>query len=67
MGAVGIRVTKKEEAGTCDPRRPWQLGRPVVDRLFRSISDDKVFPMVAPGAAIEEAFDQEDLDQRGAE
>ena len=25
-------------------------------------SDDKVFPMVAPGAAISEAFSQEDLD-----
>ena len=26
-------------------------------------SNDKVFPMVAPGAAIEDAFDQDDLDE----
>ena len=26
--------------------------------------DDKVFPMVAPGGAIEEAFSQEDLDAK---
>ena len=27
-------------------------------------SDDKVFPMVAPGAAISDAFSQEDLDNK---
>ncbi len=28
--------------------------------------DDKVFPMVSPGAAISEAFDREDLDKKNA-
>ena len=30
-------------------------------------SDDKVWPMVAPGAAISEAFDEKDLDEKEAD
>ncbi len=30
-------------------------------------SDDKVWPMVAPGAPINEAFDEQDLEAKNAE
>ena len=59
MGAVGIRVTTKEEFKEAF-ERALTLDRPVV--LDCQIdSDDKVWPMVAPGAAISEAFSEEDL------
>lgn len=59
MGAKGYRVTKKEEV---EPvlREAIALNIPVVID-FQLESDDKVWPMVAPGAAIEEAFTEEDL------
>ncbi len=59
MGAKGYRVTKKEEV---EPvlREAIELNIPVVID-FQLESDDKVWPMVAPGAAIEEAFTEEDL------
>lgn len=59
MGAVGIRVTKKEEF---EPalRKAMELGRPVVIECVID-KDDKVFPMVPAGAAIQEVFDQDDL------
>ncbi|MCD8014532.1 MAG: biosynthetic-type acetolactate synthase large subunit [Lachnospiraceae bacterium] len=59
LGAVGIRVTKKEEF---EPalEKAIGLGRPVVIDC-QIDSDDKVFPMVAPGAAIDTAFDADDL------
>mgnify|MGYP003277859968 CR=1 FL=1 len=59
MGAEGIRVTKKEEVAPAI-ERAIALQRPVV--LDCEIHcDDKVFPMVPAGAAIEEAFDATDL------
>ncbi|HIQ96341.1 MAG TPA: acetolactate synthase large subunit, partial [Candidatus Limivivens merdigallinarum] len=61
MGAVGIRVTKKEEF---EPalRKAIELNCTVVlDCIIGA--DDKVFPMVPAGAAIEEAFDQNDLQE----
>ena len=59
LGAVGMRVTKISELKET-LEKAIALGRPVVidcqiDR------DDKVFPMVPAGAAIEEVFDQDDL------
>lgn len=59
LGAVGIRVTTKEELKDA-LSKAFTLGRPVlldcqIDR------DDKVFPMVPAGAPIEEVFDQDDL------
>ena len=59
LGAVGMRVTKKSDLKET-LEKALALGRPVVidcqiDR------DDKVFPMVPAGAAIEEVFDQDDL------
>ncbi|NLL93479.1 MAG: biosynthetic-type acetolactate synthase large subunit [Clostridiales bacterium] len=59
MGAVGIRVTKKEEVEDA-LRKAIELNRPVVIDCVID-SDDKVFPMVAPGAPISEAFSEEDL------
>ena len=65
LGAKGIRVTKKEEVEPAI-REAMAAGGPVIIDV-QIDSDDKVCPMVAPGAAIEEAFNQEDLDQREAE
>ena len=59
MGAVGIRVTKKEEVAPA-LEKAIGLGKPVVIDC-QIDCDDKVFPMVPAGAAIEEAFDQDDL------
>ncbi|MDD3338247.1 MAG: biosynthetic-type acetolactate synthase large subunit [Lachnospiraceae bacterium] len=63
MGAVGIRVTKKEEVGPA-LEQAIALKQPVVIDC-QIDCDDKVFPMVPAGAAIEETFDQDDLDKRG--
>ena len=62
MGAKGIRVTKKEDVAPAI-REAISLKAPVVIDC-QIDSDDKVFPMVAPGAAISEAFSQEDLDNK---
>lgn len=59
MGAIGIRVEKKEEFLPA-LRRAISLNKPVlIDCIIDS--DDKVFPMVPAGHAIDEAFDQDDL------
>lgn len=62
MGAKGIRVTKKEDVAPAI-REAISLNAPVVIDC-QIDSDDKVFPMVAPGAAISDAFSQEDLDNK---
>ncbi len=59
LGCRGIRVTKKEEVASA-LKEAFAYGGPVL--LDCQIDcDDKVFPMVPAGAAIEEAFDQDDL------
>ena len=59
MGAVGIRAVTQDEFRKAFSEA-WQLGKPVlIDCIIDS--DDKVWPMVAPGAAISEAFDEEDM------
>ena len=62
MGAKAYRVTTKEEV---EPvlKEAIALNIPVVIE-FQIESDDKVWPMVAPGAPIEEAFTQEDLENK---
>ena len=62
MGAKAYRVTTKEEV---EPvlKEAISLNIPVVIE-FQIESDDKVWPMVAPGAPIEEAFTQEDLEKK---
>ena len=59
MGAKAYRVTQKEEL---EPvlRKAISLNIPVVIDCQISC-DDKVFPMVSPGAPIADAFDDTDL------
>ena len=59
MGAVGIRVTKKEEVGPAIEKAIALNTTVVLDCQIDC--DDKVFPMVPAGAPIEEVFDAEDL------
>ena len=59
MGAVGIRATTQDEFKDAFAKA-LTMGRPVVIDC-QIDSDDKVWPMVAPGAAISEAFSEEDL------
>ena len=61
MGAVGIRATSQEEFKDAFAKA-LTMGRPVVIDC-QIDSDDKVWPMVAPGAAISEAFSEEDLEE----
>ena len=61
MGAVGIRATSQEEFKEAF-EKALTMGRPVVIDC-QIDSDDKVWPMVAPGAAISEAFSEEDLEE----
>lgn len=61
LGAVGIRCTTIEEFEQAF-KEAVECGRPVVIDC-QIDEDDKVWPMVAPGAPISEAFSEEDLDQ----
>ena len=62
MGAKAVRVTKKEEV---DPaiKEALASNEPFVIEVVID-HDDKVWPMVAPGAPIEEAFDEKDQANR---
>ena len=62
LGAVGLRAATREEFKEA-LERALGLGKPVVIDC-QIDSDDKVWPMVAPGAPIQEAFDEEDLKSR---
>ena len=62
MGAVGMRVTKKEEVAPA-LEKAIAMGRPVVLECVID-SDDKVFPMMSPGAPLEDTFDADDLNQK---
>ncbi len=59
MGAKAYRITKMEEVESV-LKEAIALNEPVVLDC-RIDSDDKVWPMVAPGAAISEVFSEEDL------
>lgn len=59
MGAVGIRVTKREDLAGAIQKAIALNTTVVLDCMIDS--DDKVFPMVPAGANIEDAFDEEDL------
>lgn len=59
LGAKAYRITKREETDDVI-RAAMESDEPVV--ICCSLAqDDKVWPMVAPGAPIEEAFNEEDL------
>ncbi len=59
MGAVGVRAESQDQFKEAFARA-LTLNRPVVIDC-QIDSDDKVWPMVAPGAAISDAFDEEDM------
>ena len=59
MGAVGIRAESRQEFSAA-LEKALTLNRPVVIDC-QIDSDDKVWPMVAPGASISDAFDEEDM------
>lgn len=59
LGCMAIRVTKKEEVAPAI-NKAIASGSPVLIECVIP-EDDKVFPMVSPGAAISEVFDAEDL------
>ena len=63
MGATGFRATSKEEtkevfAKATDRRTPVEI-----DCVINC--DDKVWPMVAPGAPISDCFDDKDIEKKG--
>ena len=62
MGAEGMRATTQEEFREAFAKA-LASGCPVlIDCMIDC--DDKVWPMVAPGAAISEAFDEQDLKEK---
>ncbi len=63
MGAVGMRAKTKEEFREAFAAALAQKRPVVIDCMIGS--DDKVWPMVAPGTPISECFDEEDLEKKG--
>lgn len=61
LGCKAIKVTKKEEVIPALQEAMDHDGPTVIECIIQE--DDKVFPMVAPGAAIDEVFDQNDVDK----
>lgn len=59
MGATAFRVTTREEFDQVFAKALEINGPVVIDAIIDC--DDKVWPMVAPGAPISEAFTDEDL------
>lgn len=64
MGAKAVRVTKKEEVDAAI-HEALEANEPFVIEVVID-HDDKVWPMVAPGAPIDEAFDEKDQAKRMA-
>lgn len=61
LGCKAIRVTTKEEVVPALQEAMDHNGPVVIECMIQE--DDKVFPMVAPGAAIDEVFDQKDVSE----
>ncbi len=61
LGCRAIRVTKKEELDAALKEALSADGPVVVECVIDD--DDKVFPMVSPGASIKDAFDASDLEK----
>ena len=61
LGCAAIRVTKKTEVVPA-LKKAIEMKAPVMIECVID-SDDKVFPMVSPGAAISEVFDEGDLNK----
>ncbi|MCD8150650.1 MAG: biosynthetic-type acetolactate synthase large subunit [Clostridiales bacterium] len=60
MGAEGIRVTTREEFAEAFALALTRKTPVLIDCMIGS--DDNVWPMVAPGAPISDAFDKQDLE-----
>lgn len=61
LGGTGITVTRREEFEEAFKKALSATGPVVIDCQIEK--DEKVWPMVAPGASIEEAFDEKDLNK----
>lgn len=61
LGCKAVRITKKEEVGPALEEAIAYGGPVVLDCQIDC--DDKVFPMVPAGAAIDEVFDEDDLNK----
>ena len=60
MGCTAYRIKSREEVDEVIKKALASKDRPVlIDVLINE--DDKVFPMVSPGGAIADAFDESDL------
>ena len=62
MGATGYRATTREEFSEVFSKALVSKTPVVIDCIIDS--DDKVWPMVAPGAAISEVFSEEDMQKK---
>ena len=61
LGCKAIKVTKKEEVAPAILEAMDSQGPVVIECMIEE--DDKVFPMVAPGAPIDDVFDQNDIQE----
>ena len=59
LGCMAIKVTKKSEVVPALKKALKANGPVLIDCIIEE--DDKVFPMVSPGASISETFDAKDL------
>ena len=62
LGCKAIKVTTKEEVAPAIKEAMETDGPVLIEVVIQK--DDKVFPMVAPGGPIAEAFDEKDLKNR---
>ena len=62
LGCKAIRVTTREEVAPAINEAMEHNGPVVIECIIHE--DDKVFPMVAPGAAIADVFDQKDVEKK---
>ena len=63
MGATGYRATSKEEFAEIFVKALTMKTPVVIDCVINC--DDKVWPMVAPGAPISDCFDNKDIEKKG--
>ena len=63
MGATGYRATSKEEFAEIFAKALTIKTPVVIDCVINC--DDKVWPMVAPGAPISDCFDNKDIEKKG--
>ncbi|MEE0106217.1 MAG: biosynthetic-type acetolactate synthase large subunit [Lachnospiraceae bacterium] len=63
MGATGYRATSKEEFAEIFAKALTMKTPVVIDCIINC--DDKVWPMVAPGAPISDCFDNKDIEKKG--